>query len=60
MTIPRLAPAALFEASSKAIAAREPFTVKALNRRADGAIRVLRTNAEARFGPNGEVMAWWE
>ena len=41
---------------SNAMAAREGFTVEARYRRADGAIRTLRTRAEPRFAPNGEFL----
>lgn len=46
----------LFAVFAEAMAARQPFTVRARYRRADGAIRVLETRAEPRFAPNGEFM----
>lgn len=47
---------ALFERFGAAMAAREAFTVEARYRRADGAVRVLKTQAEPRFAPNGEFL----
>ena len=46
----------LYEVVGRSMAAREGFTVEALYRRADGAIRILRTRAEPRFAPNGEFL----
>jgi len=46
----------VFSCVAAAMAAREPFTVDARYRRADGEVRVLRTRAEPRFAPNGEFL----
>jgi len=46
----------LFEIFSKAMAEQAPFEVHARYRRADGAIRVLKTRAEPRFAPNGQFI----
>jgi PAS domain S-box-containing protein len=48
--------AGLFDAVAEAMARQEGFTVRARYRRADGAIRVLETNAQPRFAPNGEFL----
>ena len=48
--------AGLFAVFSKAMAEKKPFVVEARYRRADGAIRRLKTTAEPRFAPNGEFM----
>lgn len=46
----------LFSVFAAAMAAQRPFTATARYRRADGAIRTLRTRAEPRFAPNGEFL----
>ena len=46
----------VFSCVAATMAAREPFTVDARYRRADGEVRVLRTRAEPRFAPNGEFL----
>lgn len=46
----------LFAAFQAAMAEQRPFTVQARYRRADGAVRVLRTRAEPRFAPNGAFL----
>lgn len=45
--------AALFAVFNEAMAARRPFTAEARYRRADGAVRLLRTDARPRFEENG-------
>ena len=47
---------ALFSAVGAALKARAPFVVRARYRRADGAIRVLETQARPRFARNGEFL----
>jgi PAS domain S-box-containing protein len=46
----------LYAVFTAAMADRTPFTVQARYRRADGAIRVLQTQAQPRFAPNGEFL----
>ena len=47
---------ALFEIFRVAMSQRQAFTAQARYRRADGAIRTLRTQAQPRFGPNQEFL----
>lgn len=46
----------LFETFTSAMSRRVAFVVEARYRRADGAIRRLKTIAEPRFAPNGEFL----
>jgi PAS domain S-box-containing protein len=46
----------LWEPWSQAMAAREPLTVEARYRRADGQYRLLQTNAQPRFNAAGEFL----
>src|SRR5512146_3375246 len=46
----------LFAAVGRALEERAPFTVKARYRRADGATRVLETNAVPRFAQTGQFL----
>jgi PAS domain S-box-containing protein len=43
----------LYAVFTKAMEQRTPFNVQARYRRADGAIRILQTQAQPRFAPNG-------
>lgn len=46
----------VFTIVAKALADRAPFVVEARYRRADGAVRRLRTEAHPRFAPNGQFL----